>query len=79
MERLKSLLQAHTIAIILALFTSVIVAFPQLYFRFDHRNDGIYQGIELLPDSPWAPRVREIQDGHNLGSIYYLLQTNILN
>ena len=32
----------------------------------------IYQGIELLPDSPWSARVREVQDGHpNFGSIYY--------
>lgn len=44
---------------------------PQLAFRFEHRADGIYQGIEMLPDSPWTPRVREIMDGHGFGSIYY--------
>ncbi len=67
----KQFLIRHKFAIVLAILTSVIVALPQVYFRIDHRDDGIYQGIELLPDSPWAPRTREIQDGHNLGSIYY--------
>lgn len=60
----------HKVAIILALLLSAVSAFPQVYFRIDH-ND-INQGIELLPDSPWSPRVREVQDGHpNFGSIYY--------
>jgi hypothetical protein len=67
----RQVLSYHAAAIILAAITAFIVAFPQLYFRFEHRNDGIYQGIELLPDSPWSARVREIQDGHGFGSIYY--------
>lgn len=75
MNRFKQIFKEHKIAIILAILTSIIVAFPQVYFRIDHNNSDkqqiIYQGIELLPDSPWSARVREIQDGHNLGSIYY--------
>lgn len=72
----------HWLAIFLALLLSIIVAAPQVYFRLEHQNDGVYQGIELLPDSPWSTRVREIQDGHSLGNVYnkygkdnpYLLQ-----
>lgn len=71
MNHLRSMLKTHKIAIGLAILTSIIVAFPQIYFRIDHRSDGIYHGIELLPDSPWSPRAREFQDGHNLGSMYY--------
>src|ERR1051325_4711459 len=68
----KDLLRKHWVVLILAATTSLIVAFPQIYFRIDHRNDGIYKGIELLPDSPWSARVREVQDGHpQFGSIYY--------
>jgi hypothetical protein len=55
--------------IILALFISVITAFPQLYFRFN--ENSVDKGIELLPDSPWSPRVREVLDGHfNFGNVY---------
>ncbi|MSR87962.1 MAG: hypothetical protein EXS69_02245 [Candidatus Zambryskibacteria bacterium] len=68
---LKNLLIKHWVALILAVSTSILVAFPQIYFRIEHRNDGIYQGIELLPDSPWSARVREIQDGHGFGSVPY--------
>lgn len=71
MERFKQILISHWSAILLALLASVIVAAPQVAFRIQHANDGIYQGIELLPDAPWSPRVREIQDGHGFGSIYY--------
>ncbi|OHA89509.1 MAG: hypothetical protein A3C70_01585 [Candidatus Zambryskibacteria bacterium RIFCSPHIGHO2_02_FULL_43_14] len=70
MLRLKQILREHKMAIIIAVFLSLITAFPQIYFRFDHKD--IYQGIELLPDSPWSARAREMQDGHsNFGSIYY--------
>ncbi|MDP3763181.1 MAG: hypothetical protein Q8Q92_00775 [bacterium] len=72
MLKFKDILREHKVAIILAILTSLIVVLPQVYFRIEHRNDGIYQGIELLPDSPWSARVREVQDGHsNFGSIYY--------
>ena len=67
---IKQVLFNHRVAIIFAVLLSVITAFPQVYFRIEHRNDGIYQGIELIPDSPWSPRVREIQDGHSFGNIY---------
>lgn len=72
MRNPREVFSAHWLAILLALTVSVIVASPQLFFRFEHRADGLYQGIELLPDSPWSARVREVQDGHpNFGSIYY--------
>jgi len=78
MRRLKRIIIKHKTAIALAVFASIIVAFPQVYFRIDHKEisqeigQPIYQGIELLPDSPWSARVREVQDGHpNFGSIYY--------
>jgi len=72
MLKFKDILREHKVAIILAILTSLIVVLPQVYFRIEHRNGGIYQGIELLPDSPWSARAREVQDGHsNFGSIYY--------
>lgn len=72
MNKLKDILKEHKFAIALAILTSIIIALPQVYFRIDHRDDGIYQGIELLPDSPWSARTREVQDGHpNFGAIYY--------
>lgn len=69
--KFKQIIREHWIAIVLALLTSVIVASPQVAFRIEHRSDGVYQGIELLPDNSWPPRVREIMDGHGFGSIYY--------
>lgn len=71
MNRVLDAILNHKWAVILAIVVSLFVAFPQVYFRIEHRNDGIYQGIELLPDSPWSARVREIQDGNGFGSIYY--------
>jgi len=65
-------IKRHKLAIALAILLSIVVSFPQVYFRIDHKDDGIYQGIELMPDSPWSPRAREVQDGHpNFGAIYY--------
>ena len=62
----------HWMAIVLAILVSVITAFPQVYFRIDHKD--LYQEgaqvIEMLPHGPWAQRVREIQDGHGLGNIH---------
>lgn len=68
---MKQLFKNHPWVIILGILVALIVAFPQVYFRIEHKDDGIYQGIELLPDAPWSARVREIQDGHGFGSIYY--------
>ncbi len=70
--KFNEIISRHKIAIILAILASIIVAFPQIYFRIDHGDDGIYQGIEMLPDSPWSARAREVMDGHpNFGAIYY--------
>ncbi|MFM2357843.1 MAG: hypothetical protein RJA61_580 [Candidatus Parcubacteria bacterium] len=72
MLRLRNILIHHKVAIILAFLTAIIASLPQVYFRIDHKDDGVYQGIELLPDSPWSARAREVQDGHpNFGAIYY--------
>jgi hypothetical protein len=71
MNHLKAFLQNHRIAVFLAIITALIVALPQVYFRIDHRDDGVYAGIELLPDSPWSARAREVMDGHPwFGNIY---------
>jgi len=73
MTNLKRILQEHKFAIALAVLTSIITALPQVYFRIDQKQiyqEGV-QVIEMLPDSPWSPRVREVQDGHpNFGNIY---------
>lgn len=69
--RFRQLVANHRWAIILAFVASIIVASPQVLFRIDHAHDGVYQGIELLPDAPWSPRVREVMDGHGFGSVYY--------
>ncbi len=70
MTKFKQILSEHKVAIILAIAISIITAFPTIYFRIDQKE--IYQGVELMNNSPWVPRVREVQDGHlNWGSIYY--------
>lgn len=74
MKKLKELLVEHKIALVLAVLTSLVIAFPQVYFRIDHPEfyqEGI-EAIELLPDAPWSARVREVQDGHpSWGNIYF--------
>lgn len=71
MNQFKQITSKHRVAILLAVVVSIITALPQVYFRIDHKDDGIYQGIEMLPDSPWSARAREVQDGHpNFGNIY---------
>lgn len=56
----------HKWAIALAILTSLIVAYPQIYLRYDHAD--IYSGIDLIgasdDESPWMSRVREVQDGY---------------
>lgn len=70
MQNAKSFLKEHALAFGLAVVLALVSIFPQVMFRVDHRD--VYQGIELLPDSPWSARVREVQDGHaSFGSIYY--------
>lgn len=72
MSTLKQIFREHLWVVILALLTALIVAAPQIYFRFDHRADGVYQGIELLPDSPRSALAREVLDGHpGMGNVYY--------
>jgi len=74
MSKIKQILFNHKIAFLLAILTSIIIAFPQVYFHIDQKDiiqEGV-QSIELLPDSPWSARVREVQDGHiNFGGMYY--------
>ncbi|MDP2593807.1 MAG: hypothetical protein Q8P36_00500 [bacterium] len=72
MMHIRQTLKSHWAALILALLASIIVAAPQTYFRMEHRDLYQGQGMELIPDSPWSSRVREVMDGHpSLGSIYY--------
>jgi hypothetical protein len=67
--KITQILKNHKWAIFFALITAVIIAFPQVYFRYHHHD--VYQGIEIMGDSPWTPRIREVQDGHPLlGSTY---------
>lgn len=70
MKTFVHIVREHKIAIVIAVLTSLITIFPQVYFRID--PNVVNQGIELLPDSPWSARVTEVQNGHpNFGSIYY--------
>lgn len=70
-EKIKQLVREHRWAIVLGIIVSLLCALPQVYFRIDHKDDGVYQGIELLPDSPWSARAREVMDGHPwFGNIY---------
>lgn len=66
---MTQVLKNHKWAIFLALVVVVIVAYPQLYFSYDHQDT--YQGIEIMGSSHWVSRVKEVQDGHpGFGSIY---------
>ncbi|MDO8231947.1 MAG: hypothetical protein Q7T37_01980 [bacterium] len=69
---LKQLILDHKWALILAIITAIIIAGPQAYFRLAHEDGISSQAVELIPDSPWTPRVTEVMDGYpTLGSIYY--------
>lgn len=62
---MTQILKNHKWAIILAFIASVVIASPQVYFRYDHQN--VYQGIEVLgtgDEKAWLSRVREVADGH---------------
>jgi len=71
MNKLRHFIHEHYIAIVLGCVLAFVSILPQVYLRIDHRDDGVYQGIELIPDSPWSPRIREMQDGNGFGSIYF--------
>ena len=71
---IKLILNNHKWAIILAILVAVIIAYPQVYFRYDHQD--AYHGIELIgasdDESVWSSRVREAQDGHlSLSCVYF--------
>lgn len=69
MEKTMQIIKRHKWAVIFAILAAIIIAFPQVYFRYDNRD--AYQGIELLIQSPCTPWIREALDGHSsLGSIY---------
>lgn len=67
------ILKNHKWAIILAFVASIIIAYPQLYLRYDKQVNS--QGIELLwisDERAWLSRVREAYDGHPfLGNPYF--------
>jgi len=68
------IIKDHKWAIILAFITAIIIAAPQVYFRYD--NQDAYKGIEIIGASDdelsFLNRVREAQDGHlSLSSTYY--------
>lgn len=71
MTYIKQLLKRHAWVFVLGVFASIIIAGPQAYFRYEHEA-GTQLAVELIPDSPWSPRVAEVLDGYeSLGSIYY--------
>ncbi|MDO8559291.1 MAG: hypothetical protein Q7R84_03070 [bacterium] len=63
---MTQILKNHKWAIFLAILTGVIVAYPQVYLRWDLGDS--YQGIGLMgasdDESAWMSRVKEVQDGH---------------
>ncbi|MBI2041621.1 MAG: hypothetical protein HYT20_01195 [Candidatus Nealsonbacteria bacterium] len=63
----------HKWAIFLALATAIVVAYPQIYSRWDLGDS--YQGIGLMgasdDESAWMSRVKEVQDGHPAFSSTY--------
>lgn len=69
--KIKDFIISHWGALACAIFVSILVVLPQILFRIEHKvPEQSTERIELLPDSPWSPRVREIQDGHSFGNIY---------
>ena len=73
MKGITQILKNHKWAIIIAFVAAIIVAFPQLYLRYD--NQDSYQGIELFginDEIAWLSRVREASDGYPaLGNAYF--------
>lgn len=66
-------LRIHKAAIFLAILVGVIVAFPQIYFRYDNRQ--IYQGIDMISsheETFYLSRIQEAREGRfNLsGSLF---------
>lgn len=71
---MMQILKNHKWAIFLALATATIVAYPQIYLRYNLGDS--YRGIEILgsidDECAWLSRVREVQDGHpSLASVYF--------
>lgn len=74
MKKIITILKNHQWAILLAFIAAVIIAAPQIYFRYDNKDD--YRGIEIIGASEdelsFLNRVREAQDGHwALSSSYF--------
>ena len=74
MPKTLQILKNHQWAILLALLAVIIVAYPQIYFRYDNRD--VYQGLEIIgaggDEMAFLTRVREAQDGHfSLSSPYF--------
>lgn len=69
--KFRAVVREHKWALVCGIFLSLLVVMPQIVLRSEHRtpNDPD-EIIELIPDSPWSPRVREIQDGYSFGNIY---------
>ena len=63
---------SHRWAILFAILTGIIIAFPQFYFRYDHKD--IYSGIDLMgtdAEIAYWSRVQEVRDGYfSLGNVY---------
>ncbi len=59
------LIKIHKWAILFAFLVGIIVAFPQVYFSYDHRDQ--YQGIYSSPtdnEVGYLARIQEVRDGH---------------
>jgi len=66
LSKIKLIFKNHKWAIFLAAITGIIIAYPQIYLRWDLGDS--YQGIGLMgasdDESAWMSRVKEVQDGH---------------
>lgn len=74
MKKIIKIISNHKWAIIGAILIGFIIAAPQIYFRFEHRD--IYWNIGLIgADEPaFLSRIQEVRDGHYRTASYVWLE-----
>ncbi|MFC1701020.1 hypothetical protein ACFLZ0_02695 [Patescibacteria group bacterium] len=74
MKKIIKIILNHKWAIICAVLVGIIIAAPQIYFRFKHKD--IYHNIGLggADETAYLSRIQEVRDGHYSTANYVWLE-----